>query len=77
MPVTSVTNKIKVKETSVTSSKTTKTKTSKILTSEAGKHGVIYDTGTTASLTDYEDMKILLVVSGILAGLGFMYFYGH
>jgi len=42
-------------------------------TSETGKHGVIYDTKSNSS-SEHEDMKILLLVSGILAGLGYMYF---
>jgi len=76
----SIDNNIKSKEdtkhtTIPTKQSTTMTQTSKILTSEAGKHGVIY--GTESTTNDHEDMKILLIVSGILAGLGFMYFYGH
>jgi len=46
-------------------------------TSEAGKHGVIYNIESMTSLTsEHDDVKTLLIVSGILAGLGYMYFYG-
>jgi len=47
-----------------------------LLTSDESiaKDGVIYDTEST---TGHEDIKILLIVSGVIAGLGFMYFYGH
>jgi len=61
-----------------TSANVTKTNAKHITTEDsAAKHGPIYNTGTSASLTDHEDMKILLIVSGITAGLGFMYFYEH
>jgi len=45
-------------------------------TSETDKHGVIYNTESMTSLTsEHDDVKTLLIVSGVIAGLGYMYFY--
>jgi len=78
MPITSVTNKIKVSEKSSKTSKTDDTSTSMTktrLTNKTNetidKHGVIYDTNTNSS-SEHEDMKTLLIPSGILAGQGYM-----
>jgi len=59
--------KVKVSDASITKTRITSDES-------VPKHGVIYGIGTS---TDHEDMKILLIVSGVVAGLGFMYFYGH
>jgi len=60
-----------------TSTGVTKTN-AKPLTTEysVAKHGVIYDTESTSSNNNHEDMKILHIVSGIIAELGFMHFRG-
>jgi len=65
-------NSIKQQSSGATSTSMTKTQ-SKSLTSMTDKHGVIYNTEQ-RRLSEHEDMKTLLIVSGILAGLGYMYF---
>jgi len=45
------------------------------------RHGSIYQSSDNsnelAALYAHDDMKTLLIVSGVLGGLGYMYFYRH
>jgi len=63
----------KTSKTDDTSNNTKQQSSRATCTSMINKHGVIYDTESNSN-SEHEDMKTLLIVSEILAGLGFMYF---